>query len=211
MREAFAAAAARVGRIGIDAVQIHAAHGYLLHQFLSPLSDQREDEYGGSLQNRMRFALEVFDAVRAAFPADRPVSVRVSGTDWVDVGWDCEQTVAFAEELQAHGCDAINVSSGGLHAAQPIPVGPGYQVPLARAVKAAVRIPVVAVGLMTGFEQAEAIVATGDADLVALARTALYEPRWPWHAAATLGAQVRVAPQYLRCEPQRLRGLFAID
>ena len=211
VREAFAAAAVRAGRIGLDAVQIHAAHGYLLHQFLSPLSNHREDEYGGSLQNRMRFPLEVFDAVRAAFPAERAVSVRVSGTDWIEGGWDCEQTIALAEQLQARGCDALHVSSGGLHGAQRIPVGPGYQVPLARAVKAAVRIPVVAVGLITGFEQAEAIVATGDADLVALARTALYDPRWPWHATAALGGQVRPAPQYLRCEPQRLRGLFAAN
>ena len=189
-------------------MQIHAAHGYLLHQFLSPLANRREDEYGGSLENRLRFPLEVFDAVRAAFPADKPVSVRVSATDWLESGWDLEQTVAFAEKLQERGCDAIHVSSGGLHPAQRIPVGPGYQVPLARAVKAAVRIPVVAVGLISGFEQAEAIVATGDADFVALARTILYDPRWPWHAAAALGAQVRAPNQYLRCEPQRLRGLF---
>ncbi len=208
VREAFAAAAARASRIGLDAVQIHAAHGYLLHQFLSPLANRREDEYGGSLENRLRFPLEVFDAVRAAFPADKPVSVRVSATDWLESGWDLEQTVAFAEKLQERGCDAIHVSSGGLHPAQRIPVGPGYQVPLARAVKAAVRIPVVAVGLISGFEQAEAIVATGDADFVALARTILYDPRWPWHAAAALGAQVRAPNQYLRCEPQRLRGLF---
>ncbi len=211
VREAFAAAAARASRIGLDAVQIHAAHGYLLHQFLSPLANQREDEYGGTLENRLRFPLEVFDAVRAAVPPDKPVSVRVSATDWLEGGWDLEQTVTFAAKLQEHGCDAIHVSSGGLHPAQRIPVGPGYQVPLARAVKAAVRIPVVAVGLISGFEQAEAIVATGDADLVALARTILYDPRWPWHAAAALGAQVRAPNQYLRCEPQRLRGLFKAD
>lgn len=211
VREAFAAAATRAARIGIDAVQIHAAHGYLLHQFLSPLSNRRDDEYGGSLQNRLRFPLEVFDAVRTAFPAERPVSVRVSGTDWVSGGWDIEQTVRFAERLQAQGCDAIHVSSGGLDPAQRIPVGPGYQVSLARAVKAAVRIPVVAVGLITGFEQAETIIASAEADLVALARTVLYDPRWPWHAAAALGAQVHAPSQYLRCEPARFRGLFAAD
>src|SRR5262249_12880691 len=159
-------------------------------QFLSPLSNRRTDEYGGSLENRMRFPLEVFDAVRAAFPADRPVTARVSGTDWIAGGWDVEQTVALAQALEARGCRAIHVSSGGLHPEQKIPVGPSYQVPLARAVKAATRMPVVTVGLISSYEQAEAIISTGDADLIALARTILYDPRWPWHAAAALGAQV---------------------
>lgn len=208
VRNAFAAAAVRAANLGIDVVQIHGAHGYLLHQFLSPLSNQRDDEYGGSLENRMRFPLEVFDAVRAAFPGDKAVTVRVSGTDWVDGGWDIEQTIVFAQKLQAHGCDAIHISSGGLHPDQKIPPGPSYQVPLARAVKAAVRMPVVAVGLITAFEQAEAIIATGDADMIALARAALYDPRWPWHAAAELGAKVRVPKQYLRSQPQRFRDLF---
>src|SRR5207237_1713462 len=138
----------------------------------------------------MRFPLEVFDAVRAVFPPERPVSIRVSGTDWAPGGWDLDQTIVFAKELQARGCGAVHVSSGGLTPAQQIPVAPGYQVPLARAVKAAVSIPVVAVGLITGFEQAEAIVATGDADAIALARGILYDPRWPWHAAAALGGKV---------------------
>jgi 2,4-dienoyl-CoA reductase-like NADH-dependent reductase (Old Yellow Enzyme family) len=208
VRDAFAASAARAASLGLDAVQIHGAHGYLLHQFLSPLSNQRRDEYGGSLENRMRFPLEVFDAVRATFPADKPVSVRISGTDWFEGGWDIEQTIAFAKELKAHGCDAVHISSGGLHPAQKIPVGPSYQVPLARAVKAAVRMPVVAVGLITSFAQAEAIVATGDADLIALARAILYDPRWPWHAAAELGGQVRAPNQYLRSRPDRLGDLF---
>jgi len=179
-----------------------------LHQFLSPLSNRRDDEYGGSLENRMRFPLEVFDAVRAAFPAERAVSMRVSATDWVEGGWDVEQTKVFASELQAHGCDAIHVSSGGLHPAQQIPVGPSYQVPFARAVKSVVGIPVVAVGLITGFEQAEAIVANGDADMIALARTILYDPRWPWHAAAELGAKVRAPKQYLRSQPRQFKNLF---
>jgi 2,4-dienoyl-CoA reductase-like NADH-dependent reductase (Old Yellow Enzyme family) len=207
VRDGFAHAALRAARIGIDAVQLHGAHGYLLHEFLSPLSNRRTDEYGGSLENRMRFPLEVFDAVKQAVP-ELPVSVRVSGTDWVPGGWDIAQTVEFAQALEASGCDAVHVSSGGLSPQQAIPVGPGYQVPLARAVKESVGIPVVAVGLITGYEQAEAIVATGDADLVALARTALYDPRWPWHAAAELGAQVRVAPQYLRSQPRQHRDLF---
>ena len=208
VRDAFAAAARRAARLGIDAVQIHAAHGYLLHQFLSPLSNRRGDEYGGSFENRMRFPLEVFDAVRSAFPADRAVTVRLSGTDWVPGGWDIEQTVAFSQALQARGCSAIHVSSGGLHPAQAIPVGPGYQVPLARAVKQAVAIPVVAVGMITDFDHAEAIVATGDADLIAIARGILYDPHWPWHAAAHLGASVTAPPQYLRSQPRQFPKLL---
>ena len=208
VRDAFAAAAVRAGRLGLNAVQIHGAHGYLLHQFLSPLSNLREDEYGGTLENRMRFPLEVFDAVRGAFPHDRPVTMRVSGTDWAPGGWDLEGTLAFASALEARGCAAIHVSSGGLTPAQRIPVGPGYQVPLARAVRAAGRLPVIAVGLITGFEQAEAIIGTGDADFVALARAILYNPRWPWHAAAHLGASVSAPNQYLRSQPSRYRDLF---
>jgi 2,4-dienoyl-CoA reductase-like NADH-dependent reductase (Old Yellow Enzyme family) len=211
VRDAFASAAKRAGRLGIDAVQIHGAHGYLLHQFLSPLSNKRDDEYGGSLQNRMRFPLEVFDAVRAAYPPDRPVSFRVSGTDWVDGGWDVRQTVALAQALEARGCNAIHVSSGGLHPAQKIPLGPSYQVPLARAVKSATCMPVVTVGLISSYEQAEAIVSTGDADMVALARTILYDPRWPWHAAAALGAKVVAPPQYLRAPPSRFKNLLRMS
>ena len=146
--------------------------------------------------------------MRAAFPADKPVTMRVSGTDWVEGGWDIAQTVAFAEALDARGCSAIHVSSGGLDPRQAIPVGPSYQVPLARAVKQAVTMPVVAVGMITDFEQAEAIVGTGDADLVALARAMLYDPRWPWHAAAHLGASVKAPSQYLRSQPRQFRDLF---
>ncbi len=210
VRDAFAESARRAARIGIDVVQLHGAHGYLLHQFLSPLSNQRADEYGGSLENRMRFPLEVFEAVREAFPAGKAVSIRVSGTDWVEGGWEIGQTIAFAKELEKRGCDAVHVSSGGLHPAQMIPVGPGYQVPLARAVKSAVRMPVVAVGMITGFEQAEAIVGTGDADLVALARAMLYDPRWPWHAAAALGGHVPAPNQYLRSQPRQFKDLFDV-
>ena len=208
LRQAFADSARRAGRLDLAAVQIHGAHGYLLHQFLSPLSNRRTDEYGGSLENRMRFPLEVFDAVRAAFPAERPVTMRVSGTDWVEGGWDIEQTIAFARALEERGCAAIHVSSGGLDPRQQIPMGPNYQVPLAREVKRAVNMPVVAVGLITEFEQAEAIVGTGDADVVALARGILYDPRWPWHAAAHLGASVKAPPQYLRSQPRNHPDLF---
>ncbi|MGC4051244.1 MAG: NADH:flavin oxidoreductase/NADH oxidase [Paludibaculum sp.] len=211
IRKAFAASATRAANLGIDLIQVHAAHGYLMHQFLSPLSNHRTDEYGGSLENRMRFPLEVFEAVRAAFPPERPVSVRVSGTDWVPGGWDIGQTIAFAQALEARGCDAIHVSSGGNHPAQRIPVGPSYQVPLARVVKAAVKIPVVAVGLISSYDQAESIVSTGDADLIALARGILYDPRWPWHAAANLGASVHAPNQYLRCQPHQFPDLFATE
>ena len=175
--------------------------------FFRLLSNQRTDEYGGSLINRLRFPLEIFEVVRDAFP-ERPVTIRVSGTDWMTGGWDIEQTILFAKELQTRGCDAIHVSSGGLHPDQKIPLAPGYQVPLARAVKEKVDIPVIAVGLITDFEQAEQIVATGDADFIALARAILFDPRWPWHAAAELGATVKAPNQYLRCEPERSKGLF---
>jgi 2,4-dienoyl-CoA reductase-like NADH-dependent reductase (Old Yellow Enzyme family) len=158
----------------------------------------------------MRFPLEVFESVRAAFPPERPVTMRISGTDWADGGWSIEQTVAFAEALEARGCSAIHVSSGGLTPDQQIPIGPNYQVPLARAVKQAVKLPVITVGLITGFEQAEAIIGTGDADLIALARAILYDPRWPWHAAAHFGTQVKAPDQYLRSQPQQYRDLFAL-
>ncbi len=206
--EAFAAASVRAARLGLDAVQIHAAHGYLLHEFLSPISNLRDDDYGGSLENRMRFPLEVFDAVRAAFPSDRPVTVRVSGTDWIDRGWTIDDTIVFAQALEQRGCSGIHVSSGGIDPAQAIPVGPGYQVPLARAVKQSVSMPVVAVGLITDFDHAEAIVGNGDADLVALARAMLYNPRWPWHAAAHLGASIKAPVQYLRSQPRQFQNLL---
>ena len=208
VRIAFAAAATRAAKIGMDAIEIHAAHGYLLHQFLSPLSNRRSDEYGGSLEGRMRFPLEVFDAIRNACPGDRVISVRIPGTDWVSGGWDVEQTIGFAKALEDRGCDAIQVSSGGLHRDQAVPFGPSYQVPLARAVKNAVKIPVVAMGLIKGYEQAEAIVATGDADMVALAQTLLNDPRWPRHAAAALGAVVRPSSQYPGLERRQLDDPF---
>ncbi|MET3858201.1 MULTISPECIES: NADH:flavin oxidoreductase/NADH oxidase [unclassified Rhizobium] len=208
VRGAFADAARRAAALGIDAVQIHGAHGYLLHQFLSPLSNKRTDEYGGSLENRMRFPLEVFDVVREAFPSDKPVTMRVSATDWAQGGWDNAQTVVFAEALEGRGCSAIHVSTGGLSAHQQISIGPSYQVPFARTVKHAVKIPVIAVGLITDFEQAEAILTTGDADLIAIARAILYDPRWPWHAAAHFGETVDAPEQYLRSQPRQFKDLF---
>jgi 2,4-dienoyl-CoA reductase-like NADH-dependent reductase (Old Yellow Enzyme family) len=209
LREAFAASARRADRIGIDAFEIHGAHGYLLHQFLSPLSNRRGDAYGGSLQNRMRFPLEVFDVVRAAVSPGKPVGIRVSATDWVEGGWDLEQTLEFAQALKQRGCDFIDVSSGGLSPLQQITLGPGYQVPFAQRIRQETGIPTMAVGLITEAEQAEEIIASGKADMVALARGMLYDPRWPWHAAAKLGAQVDAPPQYWRSQPRELKNLFS--
>ena len=208
LRQAFVAAAQRAHRLGLDAIELHAAHGYLLHQFLSPLANARDDEYGGTLENRMRFPLEVFDAVRAAVPASLPLGVRISATDWVEGGWDLEQSLAFGRALGERGCDFIHVSSGGVSPQQKIPIGPGYQVALAAAMRRETGLPTIAVGLLTEAAQAEAIVAEGRADLVALARGMLYDPRWPWHAAAELGARVSAPPQYWRAQPQSLKGLF---
>jgi 2,4-dienoyl-CoA reductase-like NADH-dependent reductase (Old Yellow Enzyme family) len=208
VREGFATAARRAARLGIEALEIHAAHGYLLHQFLSPIANQRTDEYGGSLENRMRLPLQVFDAVRAEFPAERPVWVRLSATDWVPGGWDPDSSVAFARALKARGCAAIHVSTGGVSPQQKIALGAGYQVPYAARIKAEVGLPTIAVGLITDPEQAEAIVASGAADAVALARAMLYDPRWPWHAAAKLGAKVQAPKQYWRSQPREYKDLF---
>ncbi len=206
--EDFASAAQRAHRLGIDVIELHAAHGYLLHQFLSPLSNVRTDAYGGELENRMRFPLEVFDAIRNALPADKPVGVRISATDWVTGGWDIEQSVVFSRELQRRGCAFIDVSSGGLSPLQQIAVGPGYQVAFAESIRRATGVTTMAVGLITEPEQAEAIIATEQADLVALARGMLYDPRWPWHAAAKLGAQVEAPKQYWRSQPRQFKHLF---
>jgi 2,4-dienoyl-CoA reductase-like NADH-dependent reductase (Old Yellow Enzyme family) len=209
VKAAFAQAARRADRLGFDTVQVHGAHGYLLHQFLSPIANHRTDEYGGSLENRMRFPLEVFDAVREAFSADKPVGIRVSATDWVDGGWDLEQTVAFAQAVKARGCDYIDVSSGGLSPDQKIVLGPGYQVPFAERIKRETGLPTMAVGLITEPEQANDIVAQGKADMVSLARGMLYNPRWPWHAAAQLGHNVQAPKQYWRSQPREVKDLFA--
>ncbi len=209
IRNAFVLAAQRAAELGLQAVELHCAHGYLLHQFLSPLANQRDDRYGGSLVNRMRYPLDVFDAVRAALPESIPLGVRVSATDWVDGGWDLEQTIALALALKARGCAWIDVSSGGVSPRQQIPIGPGYQVPLAKAVRATSGLPTIAVGLITEAQQAQGIVQDGSADLVALARALLWNPYWPWQAAAALGAQVKAPPQYWRSEPREARGVFA--
>ncbi len=206
--QAFIQAARRAERIGLDAIEIHAAHGYLLHEFLSPISNRRTDEYGGSLVNRMRFPLAVFAAVRSTVSAEIPVGIRISATDWIDGGWDVGQSVMFAHALRELDCDFIHVSSGGLSPSQKIPVGPGYQVPLAEKIRTETKLPTIAVGLITGAEQAEAIIAEGRADMVAIARSILYDPRWPWHAAALLGSQVEAPPQYWRSLPHGTAKLF---
>jgi NADPH2 dehydrogenase len=202
IREAFAAAARRALRAGIDVLELHMAHGYLLHEFLSPIANRRDDDYGGTLQARARFPLEVFDAVRAAWPQDRVLGVRLSCTDWVDGGLDLQQTVETAHMLKAHGCDFIDASSGGVSPAQKIPLAPGYQVAFAREIRRATGMPTFAIGLITTPAQAQAIVATGDADIVAMARAFLWNPRWVWHAAAELGAAIVPPPQYARSAPR---------
>ena len=210
LRDAFAQAARRAARLDFDALELHMAHGYLLHEFLSPVSNRRSDEYGGDLAGRMRYPLEVFDAVRAAFPADRPVGVRVSATDWLD-GEDCwtpEQTLELARQLQARGCDWLDVSSGGISPRQRIDPKPGYQVHFAQALREATGMPTIAVGLITEPQQAEQIVASGKADMVALARGMLYDPRWPWHAAAALGGVVHGPRQYWRGLPSAAAHIF---
>ncbi len=208
VREAFVAATGRAERLGIDALELHSAHGYLLHQFLSPISNQRTDAYGGSLQNRMRYPLEVFDAIRATFPRHKPVGIKVSATDWVEGGWDLAQTIEYVRELKKRGVDWIDASSGGVSPLQKIPLGPGYQVPLAQGIKQATSVITMAVGLITEAKQAEEIVASGKADMVALARGMLYDPRWGWHAAAELGGVVYAPPQYWRSQPSNQKALF---
>ncbi len=188
--EAFVASAKRAERLGVDGLELHAAHGYLLHEFLSPISNLRTDEYGGSLENRMRFPLEVFRAVRQAFPQSKPIGVKITGSDWMDGGIDEEQTIAFISPLQK------------------ITVGAGYQVPFAEAVKRATGVTTISVGLITEAQQAENIIAGGQADFVALARAMLYDPRWPWHAAEQLGGTVEAPPPYWRAAPTGVHGLF---
>lgn len=198
----FAAAAVRADRLGFDLVEAHAAHGYLLHQFLSPLSNKRNDAWGGPLENRMRAPLAVFEAIRRVWPAGKPAGVRVSATDWVEGGWTLEDTIVFARRLKELGCDFIDASSGGSSLAQKITIGPGYQVPFAEAIKREVGLPTMAVGMITEAEQAEAILAEDKADMIAIARGFLDDPRWGWHAAIKLGAEIQLAPQYRRVLPK---------
>jgi NADPH2 dehydrogenase len=207
VKDAFVQATGRADRLGYDVIEIHSAHGYLLHQFLSPLSNQRDDQYGGSLENRMRFPLEVFEAVRAAWPDEKPLGVRFSATDWVaGSGWDLEDAIVYSKALDERGCDFVDVSSGGNSPQQQIEVGPGYQVRFAAEVKRATGMTVMTVGKITEGIQAETILKSGQADMVALARGMLYDPRWAWHAAAELGDEAPFPPQYKRAHPS-LMGL----
>lgn len=204
----FAQSAKRADDAGFDMIEIHGAHGYLIHQFLSPLSNHRTDQYGGSLENRMRFAIEIFKAIRKVVSIDKAVGIRISATDWVDGGWDLEQSIILAKTLKELGCSFIDVSTGALHMDQKIPLGPNYQVPFAQAIKEQVGIPTITVGLITEAIQAQAIITTEQADMVAIGRGILYNPHWAWQAAAELGAQVTAPPQYLRCQPRQYKNLF---
>ena len=203
----FVAAARRAQALGIEAVELHAAHGYLLHQFLSPLANQREDRYGGSFDNRIRLPMEVFTAVREAFGGT--LGMRISGTDWVEGGWTIEETAEMAVRLKAAGAQFVHISSGGVSPLQKITLGPDYQVPLAKVVRERSGLATFAVGLITDPHQAEAVLSRGDADLVALARAFLYKPRWGWEAAAALHGQVTARAQYWRCMPREAPHIFA--
>jgi 2,4-dienoyl-CoA reductase-like NADH-dependent reductase (Old Yellow Enzyme family) len=198
LAEAFAAAARRALAAGFQVVELHFAHGYLVHEFLSPLSNRRADEYGGSFDNRIRFALETARAVRAVWPDSLPLLVRISASDWVEGGWDIGESVELARRLHALGVDLIDCSSGGLAPQQKIPLGPGYQVPFAARIRQEAEVPTAAVGMITTPQQADEIVRTGKADLVLLAREFLRDPYFPLHAAKALGEAVQPPVQYGR-------------
>lgn len=198
VRQAHADSALRAARLGFDLVELHIAHGYLLHGFLSPLCNQRTDAYGGSRENRMRFPLEVFDAVRAAWPQERPLGVRLSATDWAEGGWTIDDTCAFARQLSARGCDYLTVSSGGTSVRQRIPIGEGHQLSLARTVREASGLPVMGVGMLFDPVMVNDAIVRGDCDFAALARGMLSDPHWAWRAAAALGGEVAFPVQYLR-------------
>lgn len=201
IREAFVAAAKRALRLGFDMIEMHSAHGYLLNEFLSPLTNRRTDRYGGSIENRMRFPLEVFEAVRAVWPKERALGARIPGADYVEGAWGPQDAVVYARSLKAVGCDFVTVSGGGVVLDAKVPVGPGYQVPFAQAVREATGMVTGAVGLISEPHQAEAVLQEGRADYVAIARAFLFNPRWALHAALVLGDEARFAPQYARAHP----------
>jgi 2,4-dienoyl-CoA reductase-like NADH-dependent reductase (Old Yellow Enzyme family) len=202
VREAFVNSAQRAVRIGFDLIELHYAHGYLSHSFFSPISNQRKDQYGGSLDNRMRFGLEIARAVRPVVPKHIPLGVRLSAMEWKEGGITADETVVYAKALKAEGIDFIDCSSGGITADTRTPTDPGYNVPIAERVKKEASIATRVVGLILTPEQAEAIVAGGKADMIAMARGFLNDPRWGWHAAAALGAEVPRVNQYLRVGPK---------
>ena len=203
----FVESARRAKTIGIDGIELHAAHGYLLHQFLSPIANQRQDQYGGSLENRMRFVLELFSAVRKEWGG--VLGVRLSASDWIENGWSLEESVELTQRLKLLGCDYIHVSSGGISPKQKIQLGPNYQVPFAKEIKQKTGMATMAVGLITEPIQAEEILQNHEADLIALARAFLYKPRWVWEAAAALQGHVSASPQYWRCLPREAQAVFA--
>jgi len=208
---AFADAARRADVAGFDFVEIHSAHGYLLHEFLSPLANQRTDRYGGSFENRVRLPLEVAGAVRAAWPEHLPLFMRISATDWAEGGWTPDESVELARKLRTQGVDLVDVSSGGLVPHAKIPAGPGFQVPFAERIRKEANVPTAAVGFITEPRQANEIIANGQADLVLLAREMLRDPYWPLHAAETLGEKTAWPVQYLRAAPQASTARTALE
>jgi len=202
IRDAFATSANRALNIGFDLIELHSAHGYLLNEFLSPLANQRTDAFGGSLENRMRFPLEVFEAVRAVWPKGHALGVRIPGSDYVPGAWGPADGAAYARALKERGCDFVTVSGGGVVLDAKVPTGPGYQAPFAEIVKRETDIVTGAVGLITEARQAEALLAEGKADYVAIARAFLFNPRWAWHAAIELGDDIKFVAQYERCHPK---------
>ncbi|MDB5743552.1 MAG: oxidoreductase [Polaromonas sp.] len=203
IKQQFVDAAVRAVRLGLDLIELHAAHGYLMHQFFSPLTNTRTDAYGGSLENRMRLTLEIVSAVRAVMPDTMPLAVRLSAVDWVEGGIELDDSVQLCRRLRDLGCDLMDVSSGGLSPLQKIPLSPGYQVPLAKTIKQETNFPVMTVGLITEARHAEDILTKGEADLIALGRAFLTNPRWPWDAAKELGTQAFYASPYERLQPKQ--------
>lgn len=206
IKQSFVKAAERAAAMGIEVVELHGAHGYLLHEFLSPISNLRTDAYGGSFENRIRFVMEIFESVRAKFQG--VLGVRLSATDWLEGGWNPEETASLSVRLQQAGANFVHISSGGISPHQKIAIGPEYQVPFAKQVKGQCGLPTMAVGLITQAQQAEAILQRGDADLIALARAFLFNPRWAWQAAAELGGTVQASEQYWRCLPKEAQSIF---
>ena len=203
VKAAFVDSARRAQRIGFDVIELHGAHGYLLHEFLSPIANTRDDEYGSSLENRMRYPLEVFAAVREVWPEDRVLGLRVSATDWMDGGWNDDEAVEFSRRLKDLGCDYVCASSGGVSEAQKIVLGEGYQVRFAERIRREAELPTMAVGMIYDPHHAERIVADGQADMVALARGLLFDPHWALRAAAVLGVETAGPPQYARAYGSR--------
>ncbi|MEI6382945.1 MAG: NADH:flavin oxidoreductase/NADH oxidase [Betaproteobacteria bacterium] len=202
----FVQASVYANDMGIDMIELHGAHGYLLHEFLSPISNQRQDAYSGNFEARIKFPLEVFQAVRQAYKG--VLGMRLSATDWVDGGWTPEECADLSLRLKAAGADFVHVSSGGVSPQQKIPIGPGYQLPFAKMIRQKTGLPTIAVGLITDPRQAEKVLVDGDADLVALARAFLYKPRWGWEAATALGGVVQATSQYWRCLPREAQSIF---